>query len=228
MNAFGSTPLVQAQQLGKHILTPAGDLVILNQINLNINAGESLAIMGRSGSGKSTLLGLLAGLDLPSHGQITLAGHLLNNLNEDERAKVRAEHVGFVFQQFHLLPAFTALENVMLPLELKGIPDAESQARIWLERVGLSDRMTHTPKQLSGGEQQRVAIARAFAVKPSIVFADEPTGSLDTHTSEAIIDLIFKTQQEQQVTLILVTHDPELANHCARRVTLEAGEIVAQ
>ncbi len=184
--------------------------------------------MGRSGSGKSTLLGLLAGLDLPSHGQITLAGHLLNNLNEDERAKVRAEHVGFVFQQFHLLPAFTALENVMLPLELKGIPDAESQARIWLERVGLSDRMTHTPKQLSGGEQQRVAIARAFAVKPSIVFADEPTGSLDTHTSEAIIDLIFKTQQEQQVTLILVTHDPELANHCARRVTLEAGEIVAQ
>ncbi len=223
-----TTPLVQAKQLGKHIATPAGDLTILNQIDLNINAGESLAIMGRSGSGKSTLLGLLAGLDNPSSGQITLAGHILNTLNEDERARVRSEHVGFVFQQFHLLPAFTALENVILPLELKGIPDAEKQARTWLEYVGLGQRMTHTPKQLSGGEQQRVAIARAFAVQPSIVFADEPTGSLDSHTSEAIIELIFKTQKEQKVTLILVTHDPQLAGLCERRIILEAGELVKQ
>jgi putative ABC transport system ATP-binding protein len=226
MNASAATPLVQAQKLGKHITTPEGDLLILNHIDLNINTGETLAIMGRSGSGKSTLLGLLAGLDLPTSGQISLAGQILNHLNEDERARIRCAHVGFVFQQFHLLPAFTALENVMLPLELKGIEHAKEQAQLWLDRVGLHNRMTHTPKQLSGGEQQRVAIARAFAVQPSIIFADEPTGNLDAHTSEKIIELIFTVQREQNTTLILVTHDQQLAKQCMRSITLEAGELV--
>jgi putative ABC transport system ATP-binding protein len=226
MNASAATPLVQAQQLGKHITTPEGDLLILNHIDLNINAGETLAIMGRSGSGKSTLLGLLAGLDQPTSGQVFLAGKLLNSLDEDARARIRCAHVGFVFQQFHLLPAFTALENVMLPLELKGITNAKEQAQLWLERVGLSNRMTHTPKQLSGGEQQRVAIARAFAVEPSIVFADEPTGNLDAHTSEKIVELIFNVQREQNTTLILVTHDQQLAKQCMRSILLEAGELV--
>lgn len=226
MNASQSTPLIQAQQLGKHITTPEGDLLILNHIDLNINAGETVAIMGRSGSGKSTLLGLLAGLDKPTSGQISLAGKRLNDLDEDERARIRSSHVGFVFQQFHLLPAFTALENVMLPLELKGIANAKEQAQLWLERVGLTNRMTHTPKQLSGGEQQRVAIARAFAVQPSIVFADEPTGNLDAHTSEKIVELIFNVQREENTTLILVTHDQQLAKQCMRSIVLEAGELV--
>ncbi|MFA6037828.1 MAG: ABC transporter ATP-binding protein [Legionellales bacterium] len=226
MNASAATPLIQAQQLGKHITTPEGDLLILNHIDLNINAGETVAIMGRSGSGKSTLLGLLAGLDKPTTGKISLAGKILNDLDEDARARIRCAHVGFVFQQFHLLPVFTALENVMLPLELKGIANAKEQAQLWLERVGLTNRMTHTPKQLSGGEQQRVAIARAFAVQPSIVFADEPTGNLDAHTSEKIVELIFNVQREQNTTLILVTHDQQLAKQCMRSILLEAGELV--
>ncbi len=222
------TPLIQATGLGKQVLTPTGVLTILNDINLRINAGVSMAIMGSSGSGKSTLLSLLAGLDIPSHGEVSLHGHRLNTLDEDERAKVRKNHVGFVFQQFHLLPAFTALENVLLPLELKGMPNAREQAQLWLNRVGLSKRMQHTPRQLSGGEQQRVAIARAFAVRPSVIFADEPTGSLDAHTSWKIIELIFETQREENTTLVLVTHDESLAKLCARRMLLEAGDAKGQ
>lgn len=206
--------------------TPEGVLTILKDINLDINPGISTAIMGASGSGKSTLLGLLAGLDIPSHGSVHLHGNALNTLSEDDRAKVRRSHVGFVFQQFHLLPAFTALENVMLPLELKGIPQAREEAQSWLSRVGLSHRINHTPKQLSGGEQQRVAIARAFAVRPSVIFADEPTGSLDARTSASIIELIFDTQRKEKATLVLVTHDESLAKHCDQRITLEAGQLI--
>jgi putative ABC transport system ATP-binding protein len=214
------SPLVQVTQLGKQVPTPAGTLTILEHIDLSINAGESLAIMGPSGSGKSTLLALLAGLDTPTSGSVFFQGTRLDTLDEDARARVRREHIGFVFQQFHLLPSFSALENVMLPLELKGIKEAHQVAQLWLERVGLSLRMQHTPKQLSGGEQQRVAIARAFAARPHIIFADEPTGSLDTHTSAKVIDLIFTTQQEQNTTLVLVTHDEQLAKRCTRCIVL--------
>lgn len=221
-----NTPLVKVTKLSKQVVTPAGVLTILDQIDFDINAGESLAIMGPSGSGKSTLLSLLAGLDIPSAGSVFLNGENLSAQDEDTRAIMRREHVGFVFQQFHLLPSFTALENVMLPLELKGIKNAANQAEQWLGRVGLSARLSHTPKQLSGGEQQRVAIARAFAANPSIIFADEPTGSLDTHTSNKISDLIFATQQTEGTTLVLVTHDEQLAKRCNRRILLEAGRVL--
>jgi putative ABC transport system ATP-binding protein len=203
-----------------------GDLTILHDLSLDLARGDSLAIVGTSGSGKSTLLGLLAGLDLPSHGEITLAGHILNTLDEDQRARVRAEHVGFVFQSFQLLDSLNALENVMLPLELEGHRDARERARALLERVGLGKRLTHTPRQLSGGEQQRVAIARAFAAEPAVLFADEPTGNLDTHTGEHISDLLFEINQERGATLVLVTHDERLAQRCHRRIRLEAGHIV--
>jgi putative ABC transport system ATP-binding protein len=203
-----------------------GDLTILHDLSLDLARGDSLAIVGTSGSGKSTLLGLLAGLDLPSQGQITLAGHALNTLDEDQRARVRAEHVGFVFQSFQLLDSLNALENVMLPLELEGHRDARERARALLERVGLGKRLSHTPRQLSGGEQQRVAIARAFAAEPAVLFADEPTGNLDTHTGEHISDLLFEINQERGATLVLVTHDERLAQRCHRRIRLEAGHIV--
>jgi putative ABC transport system ATP-binding protein len=203
-----------------------GDLTILHDLSLDLARGDSLAIVGTSGSGKSTLLGLLAGLDLPSHGEITLAGHILNTLDEDQRARVRAEHVGFVFQSFQLLDSLNALENVMMPLELEGHRDARERARALLERVGLGKRLTHTPRQLSGGEQQRVAIARAFAAEPAVLFADEPTGNLDTHTGEHISDLLFEINQERGATLVLVTHDERLAQRCHRRIRLEAGHIV--
>jgi putative ABC transport system ATP-binding protein len=201
-------------------------LTILHDLSLDLARGDSLAIVGTSGSGKSTLLGLLAGLDLPSQGEITLAGHILNTLDEDQRARVRAEHVGFVFQSFQLLDSLNALENVMLPLELEGHRDARERARALLERVGLGKRLTHTPRQLSGGEQQRVAIARAFAAEPAVLFADEPTGNLDTHTGEHISDLLFEINQERGATLVLVTHDERLAQRCHRRIRLEAGHIV--
>ncbi|PTQ70447.1 ABC transporter ATP-binding protein [Pseudomonas sp. GV071] len=218
--------ILTARNLSKVVPSAEGDLTILHDLSLDLARGDSLAIVGTSGSGKSTLLGLLAGLDLPSQGQITLAGHALNTLDEDQRARVRAEHVGFVFQSFQLLDSLNALENVMLPLELEGHRDARERARALLERVGLGKRLSHTPRQLSGGEQQRVAIARAFAAEPAVLFADEPTGNLDTHTGEHISDLLFEINQERGATLVLVTHDERLAQRCHRRIRLEAGHIV--
>ncbi|MEN0106087.1 MAG: ABC transporter ATP-binding protein [Pseudomonas sp.] len=219
--------ILTARNLSKVVPSAEGDLTILHDLSLDLARGDSLAIVGTSGSGKSTLLGLLAGLDLPSTGQITLAGHPLHSLDEDQRARVRAEQVGFVFQSFQLLDSLNALENVMLPLELEGHRDARQRARALLERVGLGKRLTHTPRQLSGGEQQRVAIARAFAAEPAVLFADEPTGNLDTHTGEHISDLLFEINQERGATLVLVTHDERLAQRCHRRIRLEAGHIVA-
>lgn len=217
--------ILTVQQVSKFIKAEQ-DLIILQDITFELTKGASLAIVGSSGSGKSTLLGLLAGLDTPSTGTITLAGYSLNELNEDQRAAVRAEQVGFVFQSFQLLDTLTALENVMLPIELEGKSDARQQAQKLLERVGLKQRLKHYPKQLSGGEQQRVAIARAFAANPKILFADEPTGNLDTHTGEHISDLLFELNKEQQTTLVLVTHEERLAKRCQQIIQLEAGQIV--
>jgi len=207
-------------------MTAEGPLDILAGVELDIKAGESIAVIGASGSGKSTLLGLLAGLDVPTAGEIVLAGERLTALDEDGRARVRAGRVGFVFQGFHLLPGLTALENVMLPLELAGTSDAEDEARRLLERVGLGARLAHYPRQLSGGEQQRVAIARAFALRPMILFADEPTGNLDTGTGERVIALLFELNRERGATLVLVTHDESVARRCRRRIHLEGGRIV--
>ena len=204
------------------------ELEILKGITLEIKSGESVAIVGASGSGKSTLLGLLAGLDEASSGTVAIDGTELGALDEDGRALFRAQHVGFVFQSFQLLPALTALENVMLPLELRGQGDAQALATDFLQRVGLGERMRHYPRQLSGGEQQRVAIARAFASRPAILFADEPTGNLDTVTGANIIDLLFELNQEEGSTLVLVTHDETLAARCERRLLLEAGALVSQ
>ncbi len=205
-----------------------GELEILKGINLEIKASESVAVVGASGSGKSTLLGLLAGLDHASAGKVWLADIELGPLDEDERALLRAEKIGFVFQSFQLLPSLTALENVMLPLELSGVADAEIQAREFIERVELADREDHYPRQLSGGEQQRVAMARAFAAKPLILFADEPTGNLDTETGSHIIDLLFEMNREHGTTLVLVTHEQRLAERCDRRLRLHAGELVGE
>lgn len=199
---------------------------ILKGIDLEIKSGESVAIVGTSGSGKSTLLGLLAGLDEASGGRVIVDGTDLSQLDEDQRALFRGETVGFVFQSFQLLPALTALENVMLPLELKGQTDARQQAEQFLQRVELSERAHHYPRQMSGGEQQRVAIARAFASRPVILFADEPTGNLDTNTGAHIIDLLFELNREEGTTLVLVTHEQRLASRCQRRLQLEAGELV--
>lgn len=195
-------------------------------MNLNIKAGERVAIIGVSGSGKSTLLGLLAGLDIPTQGEVQLAGERLDQLDEDGRARVRAGRVGFVFQSFQLLPGLTALENVMLPLELAGFAEPGNEARELLTRVGLGERLAHYPRQLSGGEQQRVAIARAFVVKPAILFADEPTGNLDTATGARVIDLLFDLNKEIRTTLIMVTHDENIASRCERHIHLDAGRIV--
>ena len=218
--------IVQAKQLGKQVASPAGQLTILHDINLTINSGESIAIVGVSGSGKSTLLGLLAGLDIPTQGNVILNGSDLGQLNEDGRAQVRKLHVGFVFQSFQLLQSLTALENVMLPLELSANEQAQEIAEQRLAEVGLSDRLQHYPNQLSGGEQQRVAIARAFAGQPKILFADEPTGNLDEATADKIIKLLFKLNKEHSATLVLVTHDQNIARLCARNVTLAGGKIV--
>lgn len=203
-------------------------LTILHDISFQLKDGDSLAIVGSSGSGKSTLLGLLAGLDVPTSGTIILANEALNHLNEDQRASIRAEHVGFVFQSFQLLESLTAIENVMLPIELEGKKDAHKRAGELLKRVGLSERMKHYPKQLSGGEQQRVAIARAFASNPTILFADEPTGNLDSKTGESIIDLLFQLNEEEKTTLVLVTHEERLAMRCQHRIQIEAGRLVHQ
>ncbi|MGZ8096043.1 MAG: ABC transporter ATP-binding protein [Methylosarcina sp.] len=217
--------IIVAESLGKEVTTSEGLLQILLGINLIIKSGESIAIVGESGSGKSTLISLLAGLDTPSYGSITVNGHLLTAMNEDGRAALRSELIGFVFQSFQLLPGLTALENVMLPLELNGNPQAKSLATALLKRVGLSHRLSHTPKQLSGGEQQRVALARAFVGKPAILFADEPTGNLDSKTGARIIDLLFELNHEHKTTLILVTHDQALATRCQRTIQLNSGSI---
>ncbi|ACO78494.1 ABC transporter ATP-binding protein [Azotobacter vinelandii CA] len=222
-----SSSILVAQNLSKVVSSAEGELTILHGLDLELPRSATLAIVGSSGSGKSTLLGLLAGLDLPSSGEVALAGHSLASLDEDRRARVRAEHVGFVFQSFQLLDTLDALANVMLPLELEGRTDARARARELLERVGLGQRLAHYPKQLSGGEQQRVAIARAFAAEPDILFADEPTGNLDSQTGERISDLLFALNRERGTTLVLVTHDERLARRCERLIRLEAGRLVA-
>ncbi len=221
-----SSSILTARNLSKVVPSTEGELTILHDLSLELVSGASLAIVGSSGSGKSTLLGLLAGLDLPSSGRVVLAGNDLASLDEDQRARVRAEHVGFVFQSFQLLDSLNALENVMLPLELEGHADARQRARTLLERVGLGQRLNHYPRQLSGGEQQRVAIARAFAAEPAVLFADEPTGNLDSHTGERISDLLFELNQERGATLVLVTHDERLAHRCQRLIRLEGGHLV--
>ncbi|EDN67232.1 ABC transporter [Beggiatoa sp. PS] len=217
--------VVAAHHLTKQVHAPEGTLTILDDINLELKAGEAVAILGASGSGKSTLLGLLAGLDNPTQGQIQLFETDLNELDEDGRAQLRAGKVGFVFQSFHLLPGLTALENVMLPMELAGDAQAKTAALAILEQVDLSHRLHHTPQQLSGGEQQRVAIARAFAGQPMILFADEPTGNLDQATGHRVIELLFSLKNEQGTALVLVTHDPALAAQCDRRYILDAGKV---
>lgn len=223
-----SAPLMlDARAVTKTVKTQEGELEILQPISLAVVAGESLAITGASGSGKSTLLGILAGLDTPSTGDVYLNGNCLTQLDEEGRAKVRADNVGFIFQSFQLLPGLTALENVMLPLELRGDKDARNHALEYLTRVGLEKRLTHYPQQLSGGEQQRVAIARAFACQPRILFADEPTGNLDTATGARIIDLLFELNRSQGATLVLITHEERLASRCQSRIELAAGAIVA-
>ena len=218
-----SHDVVTARALSQRVTTADGTLTILSEVELDVKAAEILAITGASGSGKSTLLGLLAGLDQPSSGEIFLLGQRLNDLDEDARARLRAGRVGFVFQSFQLLPALTALENILLPLELAGRADARERAAHWLERVGLTARAAHTPRQLSGGEQQRIAIARAFATDPHVLFADEPTGNLDADTGARIIELLFELNASAHTTLILVTHDDALATRCQRRLHLIAG-----
>lgn len=218
--------MIKAENLQKRVPMAGNELEILKGISLEIKSGESVAIVGASGSGKSTLLGLLAGLDEASAGRVIIDDTDLSQLDEDGRALFRGREVGFVFQSFQLLPALTALENVMLPLELKGEADARELARHYLQRVGLDARMGHYPRQMSGGEQQRVAIARAFAARPRILFADEPTGNLDTRTGGNIIDLLFEINDQENTTLVLVTHDMALAQRCQRRLVLEAGELV--
>jgi len=217
--------VVSAKGVEKVVDTAAGKLVILDGIDLEINEGETVAIVGASGSGKTTLLGILAGLDSATGGSVQLADNELTELDEEARALVRGEHVGFVFQSFQLLASLTALENVMLPAELRGESLAQTQAVSLLEKVGLADRLDHYPRQLSGGEQQRVAIARAFASNPSVLFADEPTGNLDTHTGERIIELLFELNREFGTTLVMVTHDTRLAERCGRVIAIEAGRI---
>ncbi len=216
---------VEAISLSKHVTSSEAELTILADLSLAVTHGERVAIVGRSGSGKSTLLGLLAGLDSPSSGKVLVDNIEISQLDEDGRAAIRGQKMGFVFQSFQLLPSLTALENVMLPLQLAGVDDAKSLAQAALARVGLESRTSHYPKQLSGGEQQRVAIARAFAPKPAILFADEPTGNLDAATGQQIIELLFQLNEEDGTTLILVTHDNALADRCQRRLVLTAGKL---
>ena len=220
--------ILAVRGLCKDVQDASGKLAILRDISFTLEAGQTAAIVGASGSGKSTLLGILAGLDTPSGGSVHLAGQDLFALDEDQRAALRARHVGFVFQSFQLMPNLTALENVMLPLELADVPDARAQATAMLHRVGLGERLQHRPKVLSGGEQQRVALARAFVVQPDLLLADEPTGSLDHATGAAIMDLMFALNREQGTTLVLVTHDRQLAARCERRLTIEAGQLSEQ
>lgn len=219
-------PIVRATALTKQVDTGDNQLTILQDIYLEVNAGESIAVIGASGSGKSTLLGLLAGLDVPTSGQVCLDGEEIFLLDEDERAALRSRLLGFMFQSFQLLPALTALENVMLPLELSGVNDARQAAQELLERVGLGMRLKHYPRQLSGGEQQRVAIARAFVTQPKLLFADEPTGNLDSATGAQIIELMFELNRERGTTLVLVTHDEALSSRCSRQIRMASGRII--
>jgi putative ABC transport system ATP-binding protein len=212
--------------LGRQVSSPEGPLTILEDVNLEIRAGESVALIGPSGAGKTTLLALLAGLDQPSAGKVWLCGEDLTALDEDGRARLRGKHVGFVFQSFHLVPSLTALENVMLPLELAGDPQAEASAREVLASVGLSQRVAHFPKQLSGGEKQRVAIARAFVTRPDVLFADEPTGNLDTASGDRVADLLFGLNSQAKTTLVLVTHERKLAGRCDRILEIVGGRLV--
>ena len=218
--------VLEASGLTRTVPTADGTLTILDDVSFAAERGETLAIIGPSGAGKSTLLALLAGLDTPTRGEVVLDGHSLHGLDEDGRAAVRAGRVGFVFQSFHLIPALTALENVMMPIELTGAPDARELARSVLDSVGLSQRLTHYPAQLSGGEKQRVAIARAFATRPSVLFADEPTGNLDRDTGKTVEPLLFDLNRNSQTTLVLVTHDPALAAQCQRRLSIDGGRLV--
>ena len=228
---LASGQALKAAGLTKIVQDATGSLTILDHINLSIALGETVAIVGASGSGKSTLLGLLAGLDVPTRGEVHLFGADLFANDEDGRARLRAEKIGFVFQSFQLLPHLNALENVLLPMELTGRTpdgtDAARAAREMLQRVGLAERVTHYPKTLSGGEQQRVALARAFVLRPPLLLADEPTGSLDARTGEAVIELMFELNRERGSTLVLVTHDPQIAARCGRRIELQAGRIIA-
>ena len=219
--------VLEARHVSKTVASPEGPLTILADVSLSVRGGESLAIVGASGAGKSTLLALLAGLDTPSTGRVLIAGVDLTELDEDGRAAIRARHVGFVFQSFHLIPSLTAIENVMLPLELGNRTDARALAAQALEQVGLTPRAAHYPKQLSGGEQQRVAIARAFVTHPAVLFADEPTGNLDTATGQRVTDLLFELNRSSGSTLVLVTHDRTLAARCDRTFELDAGHAVS-
>ncbi len=227
-NDINRVPIVQAVGLTHRVTTGSRTLTILEDVSVEIHSGESVAVVGASGSGKTTLLAMLAGLDVPSAGRVYTDGQDLSGLDEDGRARARRDRIGFVFQSFQLLPALTALENVMLPLELAGEADARRRARAILQRVGLADRLDHYPRQLSGGEQQRVAIARAFVVEPKVVFADEPTGNLDVRTGDEIVTQMFDLNHERGTTLVLVTHDERLAARCQRRIALAAGRIVAE
>jgi putative ABC transport system ATP-binding protein len=226
MVASESGSFVEARKLGKQVATREGVLTLLDDINFSIDTGTSIAILGASGSGKTTLLGLLAGLDTPDKGDVIIDGCVLNDLDEDGRAQLRAGMVGFVFQNFQLLPGLTAIENVMLPLELAQSPHPRITAKELLERVGLGERLNHYPNQLSGGEQQRCAIARAFVTRPRCLFADEPTGNLDSETGRHIIELLFELNAEQGTTLVMATHDVKLSAMCDRRLHLEAGRLV--
>lgn len=218
--------MIKVENLCKSLSLAEQTLHILSDVNLSVQAGETIAIVGKSGSGKSTLLSLLAGLDQASSGHVYIKDQDLSTMNEDGRAAIRNQHVGFVFQNFQLLPHLSALDNVMLPLELNANPQAKQQARDWLSKVGLADRLEHQPNQLSGGEQQRVAIARAFVCEPDILFADEPTGNLDEHTGQVIEEMLFKLNKEVGTTLVLVTHGETLAKKCARQVHLEDGKLI--
>lgn len=225
--AASQSVIVRAEGLTKQVSTPDHDLMIVRDATFRVAAGESVAVVGASGSGKSTLLGLLAGLDVPSAGRVWIDGEDLFALDEDGRARLRGRLVGFVFQSFQLLPALTAVENVMLPLELASAPEAAARASRVLGQVGLADRLGHYPRQLSGGEQQRVAVARAFATEPKLLFADEPTGNLDSATGAQVIELLFRMNREHGTTLVLVTHDEALAARCGRRIAIVAGEVKA-
>jgi putative ABC transport system ATP-binding protein len=225
MNRMAVGPVVEVSGLGKAVDNGGEPLTILQDISFSVMPGETVAIVGASGSGKSTLLGLLAGLDQPSSGEVRLDGESLNGLDEDQRARLRGRLLGFVFQSFQLLPSLTALENVMLPLELAGVASASAMARQWLTRVGLEHRLKHYPKHLSGGEQQRVALARAFAPNPQLVLADEPTGNLDAATGQQIIDLMFDLNAKQGTTLLLVTHDEAIAARCGRILRIQSGRL---
>jgi putative ABC transport system ATP-binding protein len=220
-----SGPALRAAGLTREVISPEGTLTILDDVSLTVNAGDSLAIVGASGSGKTTLLSLLAGLDLPTRGEVWLGGEEITALDEDGRARIRGQRVGFVFQSFQLLASFNALENVMLPLDLSGRSDSREVSTTALELVGLGDRATHLPSQLSGGEQQRVALARAFVTRPLLLLADEPTGSLDTRTGERVIEQLFSMNDDMGTTLVMVTHDSELAARCSRVATMDAGRL---